>query len=507
MEPDNVALAYNKQASLLVTRRDNPMTSKPLSPLDAAFLWGESDKNLMNIAHLDIFRLPPEAGPDFVQALWEHFRAETTAVTPFDRRLESAAFSRLLPRWESVKQLDLDYHMQRHVLPQPGGQRELGVLVSRLHGIRMDRSQPLWQLHLIEGLNDGRIALYIKGHHALLDGIATVRLARKVMSEDPAERGRPAIWAYREARRARPVSPGKEAEANAGSDVTSLLMQSILASVRQVNAQVSGIQAVWRMYGGMAGSAARTIIPGLSEAEKSLVTPFSAPRSILNGPISAERRIATQSFAMERISALAKRAGGTVNDVILAICAGGLRRYLTEVGELPDKPLVAGMPMSFRPKDSEDAEGNATTMALATLATDIDDVRARFAAIIESTVSAKAHMSRMSGSAVIAYTAMLMAPFGAGLVTGMSSRVKPMFNVVISNLAAPRNKLYYNGLTLEEWHAVSIPLDGQALNITIMSYAERLNLCITASATLPHIQRLAPYCGEALAELEAAYAV
>lgn len=481
------------------------MTIKSLSPLDAAFLWGESDHNLMNIAHLDFFRLPPDAGADFIQQFWDDLRVQTTAVTPFNRQLESTTFSRVLPRWKTIKTLDLDYHLQRHVLPQPGEQRDLGVLVSRLHGMRMNRSRPLWQIHLIEGMSDGRIALYIKGHHALLDGIATIRLACKVMSNDPNERNRPAIWAYPETKRVRSTAKTAEPADAISEDSTNMLMRSILASVQRVNAQVSGIQAVWRMYGGMVESTVRAIVPSLPQAESDLATPFSAPRSILNGPITADRKIATQSFEMSRIEALAKCTGGTVNDVILAICAGGLRRYLSEIGELPEKSLIAGMPMSFRPKDSEDIEGNAVSMGLATLATDIHDVRERFTAIMASTVSAKAHMGKISGNAVMTYTAMLMAPFGAGLVTGASSRLTPMFNLVISNLPGPRTPLYYNGMTLEEWHAVSIPLDGQALNITILSYAERLNLCITASATLPHVQRLAPYCGEALSELEHAF--
>lgn len=474
-------------------------TKTLLNPLDIAFLWGESDANLMNIAHLDIFRLPTDAGPDFVSTMLDDFRAFTSATSPFDRRLDDTPIGRVLPRWVSVAEADLDYHLRRHQLPAPGGQRELGKLVSRLHGIRMDRAHPLWQLHIIEGIGDGRIALYVKGHHALLDGIATVRLARKVMSDDPDERGRPAIWAYRDERTRRPRPEGNGAPATAS-------VASLLGPVRIARDQLSGLQAIGRMYGGLAEATARRVVPGLESVEDGLVKPYTAPRSILNGPITAERRIATQSFELARISALAERLGGTVNDVILALCAGGLRRYLAEIGELPERALIAGMPMSFRPKDSDDAEGNATTMALATLATDIDDVRERVSAIVASTVRAKEHMSRMSGTAVMAYTAMLMAPFGAGLALGVGSRLDPMFNVVVSNLAGPRNPLHYNGMTLEQWHAVSIPLDGQALNITIMSYAGRLNLCVTACATaLPHIQRLAPYCGEALAELEAAY--
>ncbi|MGW6123350.1 WS/DGAT/MGAT family O-acyltransferase [Nocardia sp. NPDC055165] len=468
------------------------MSTTTLNPIDVAFLWGETDSNLMNIAHLDIFRLPPDAGPDFVADLLDDLRTYTGATSPFDRRIDSALIARVLPQWVSVEAPDLDYHLQHHVLPAPGGQRELGALVSRLHGVPMDRSHPLWQLHVIEGLDDGRLALYVKGHHALLDGVATVRLARKVMSNDPDERGRPAIWAYRETRKPRP-HPTPDSEGTGASPVSSL-RRLMNAPIRGIADQLTGVQAISRMYG------------GLFESDAALVKPYSAPASILNGAITAERRIATQSFDLARITALAQRCGGTINDVILAICAGGLRRYLAEIDALPADSLIAGMPMSFRPKDSDDAEGNATTMALATLATDITDVRERVSAIVASTVAAKEHMSRMSGAAVMAYTAMLMAPFGASLVLGVSSRITPMFNVVISNMPGPSRQLHYNGMTLEEWHAVSIPLDGQALNLTILSYANRLNLCVTACATaLPHVQRVAPYCGDALAELERAY--
>ncbi|WP_169813140.1 WS/DGAT/MGAT family O-acyltransferase [Nocardia jejuensis] len=479
------------------------MSTVALNPLDIAFLWGESDANLMNIAHLDIFALPPTAGPGFLTELIDDLRTYTTATAPFDRRIDASLIGRIVPRWSRVDSPDLDYHVQRHVLPAPGGERELGILVSQLHGIRMDRTHPLWQLHVIEGLDDGRVALYVKGHHALLDGIATVRLARKVMSDDPDERGRPAIWAYREQPRRRTSAAEKY---SAAADVGTVGVR-LRAAAHAVTDQLSGVTAVARMYAGTIENAARRLVPGASAVVDDLVVPYTAPRSILNGPITGERRIATQSFDLARIGELATRCGGTINDVVLAICAGGLRRYLTEIGELPDTALVAGMPMSFRPKDGDDAEGNATTMALVSLATDIADVRERCSAIVTSTARAKQHMSRMSGAGVMAYTAMLMAPFGAGLVLGVGSRFAPMFNVVVSNLAGPPTALHYNGMTLEQWHAVSFPLDGQALNITLMSYAGRLNLCVTACAdTLPHVQRLAPYCGEALTELEQAYA-
>jgi diacylglycerol O-acyltransferase / wax synthase len=251
----------------------------------------------------------------------------------------------------------------------------------------------------------------------------------------------------------------------------------------------------------------RKVVPGLSAEESALAKPYAAPRSILNGSITAHRRIATQSYEMTRIRALGEKAGGTVNDVILAICAGGLRRYLSEFDALPERALVAGMPMSFHLKDSDEAGGNATTMALASLATDVADPKERFAAIVASTTKAKEHMGSMPRAAIMNYTALLAAPFAATLVTGMSSRVKPMFNLVISNVPGVREPLYLNGAALEEWYPLSIPVTGLALNITVLSYVDRMNFCFTAcGAMLPHVQRMAPYCGEAFAELDKAFA-
>ncbi|MBL8274055.1 MAG: DUF1298 domain-containing protein, partial [Xanthomonadales bacterium] len=234
--------------------------------------------------------------------------------------------------------------------------------------------------------------------------------------------------------------------------------------------------------------------------------PFDTPASILNGRITGPRRFATQQFPIERLKALAHAADATLNDVVLALCGAALRRFLLELGELPEKPLTAGIPVSVRPKD-DDTTGNAITFIISTLGTDIEDPRERMEAIKASTRRAKEHLPELPRQALMQYTIMLMAPYMLSLVTGVGGRTRPMFNVTISNVPGPAMPLYFRGARLQATYPVSLVTHGQALNITCHGYAGTLAFGFTACRdTLPRMQRLAPYSAEALVELEAAYA-
>jgi WS/DGAT/MGAT family acyltransferase len=240
-----------------------------------------------------------------------------------------------------------------------------------------------------------------------------------------------------------------------------------------------------------------------------LTPPLQAPLSILNGRVSRNRRFATQRYPLDRLKSLARAAGGTLNDVVIALCAGGLRRFLSELGQLPDRPLVAFLPVNIRPKG--DAEGgNAIGAVLTSMATDLADPRARIEAIIASTQRAKEQLQGLTQSAIMTYSALLMAPFGLQsfqALTGMKGRMPVNFNVCISNVPGPEKPLYFRGAQLEAVYPVSIPTHGMALNITCESYAG--SLCfgfVGCRDTLPHLQRLAVYTGEALDELEKALA-
>jgi WS/DGAT/MGAT family acyltransferase len=235
-----------------------------------------------------------------------------------------------------------------------------------------------------------------------------------------------------------------------------------------------------------------------------LVSPLQAPRSILNQRISRSRRFATQSFELERLKRVAKGAGGTLNDVVLALIASSLRRFLLEENQLPGKTLTAMLPVNVRPKD-DPGGGNAVGAILASLATDVADPAARLAAIVASTTRAKAQLQGMSKEAILQYGKLLVAPILLSMIPGAAGRVRPAFNVVVSNVPGPERTLFLRGWRLEANYPMSIPFHGQALNVTVSGYAGTLGFgFIGCRDAIPHLQRLAVYAGDALEELEAA---
>jgi WS/DGAT/MGAT family acyltransferase len=233
-----------------------------------------------------------------------------------------------------------------------------------------------------------------------------------------------------------------------------------------------------------------------------MALPFDAPRSVLNGRVREKRRFATQQFPIERLKAVAAAGGCTLNDVVLAICGGALRQFLSESGNLPDKSLTAGIPVSVRPKDNE-GTGNAISFIVSTLGTNISEPGERLEAIKASVQHAKAHLQSLPKQAMMQYTMLLMAPTMLTLLTGVGGRTRPMFNVTISNVPGPEKPLYFRGAELLATFPASIVTHGQAINITCQSYAGSMNFGFTGChSTLPSMQRVAVYSEQALAELE-----
>ena len=226
---------------------------------------------------------------------------------------------------------------------------------------------------------------------------------------------------------------------------------------------------------------------------------------MLNSRIQSQRRYATQLYSLSEFKALAANAHVTINDIVLAICGGALRRYLREIGELPKRPLTAGIPVSVRPADDQEA-GNAITFIVANLGTDIESTTERLHTIADSTLRAKRELARLSAASITQYTVALMAPYILSLVTGMGGRTRPVFNVTVSNVPGPPGPLYLMGAEMEAFYPTSLVTHGQALNITVHGYGDTLGFgFIGCRETLPSMQRLAVYAGETLDELRAAY--
>lgn len=463
------------------------MKTKRLNLVDAAWLNVETANAPMQVGGLLTFQIPDDAPANFCQRVYEQWREYSRVERPWNQRLGHGRLRSVAPEWELLDEIDVDYHFRHSALPAPGGELELGTLTSRLHSHPIDFERPPWECHLIEGLAGRRFALYLKIHHSLLDGVAGMRLLAHALAIDPAERDRSPFWAIepRKRKRRRPE------EQQAG------LYRATAQLIQDTRDQVTSLA-------GFAG-VVRDMLGAARSGHHAMGLPFAAPSSVLNGRIDATRRYATQLYSLSELKQLARDAGVTVNDIVLTICASALRRYLTDIDALPTKPLTAGIPVAVRPT-GKDEHGNAITFIISTLATHEPDIRKRLEIISSSTRSAKASLEKLSASAITQYTVALMAPYVLSLVTGMAGRTRPVFNVTVSNLPGPRKPLYINGARMEAFYPTSLVTHGQALNITVHGYADTLGFgFIGCRDSLPSMQNLAVYSGEALEELKSIY--
>ncbi|MDQ6805210.1 MAG: wax ester/triacylglycerol synthase family O-acyltransferase, partial [Actinomycetota bacterium] len=410
-------------------------------------------------------------------------RRVRTFAPPFNYRLRRPGLRAILPAWDVLadEDVDLEFHFRRNALPRPGGERELGVLVGRLHSRALDPRRPMWECHLIEGLEGDSFAIYFKVHHALIDGVGGVKRFTQMISPDPAEREIRPLWS---------IGPTKRPTGDGSSAITEQRGRIARAG--------DGAKVIY----GLAKVAAGMVREARRPLDEAAATPFVVPDSILNGRIGQQRRVATQTYEFERIRAVSKAADVTINEVFLAICAGGLRRYLAELGELPEQGLVAGTPVSVRPAGDDDT-GNAFGIVVMKLATEIADPIERIAAIHRSSTLAKEKLARVSRAVVEKQAALFMAPFIASQFAGLGGRVPSPYNVTISNVPGPLEPQYLVGARLESLAPIAILFHGVALFIAVFSTSGRFGVgFVGCRDTLPHMQRLAVYTGQALEELE-----
>ena len=448
------------------------MSIKRLSILDATFLHLETKETPMHVASLMTFKLPEGAPRDFVRNLVQIYRAPVPLSSPWNLKLTRVPLSGVAPAVSEDKGIDLDYHVQHAALPEPGGERELGELISYLHGQTLDRSRPLWTCHIVEGLEGGRFAIYIKIHHALTDGINGIRMVSRSLAQSPDGAWR-APWQAENSLIRKSRRPAK----GGGATLKANQWPSIL---RQAMSPIFSKQDVMA-------------VP--------VKLPFQAPRSALNGPVTAARRVATQLLDLQRIQALAIKAESSVNDIFLTLCSSALRKHLISQGALPDDSLVAAVPVSLREPGVDG--GNAVGFLWASLASDLLDPLARLHAIRASMQASKSHLRSLPPQARSFYTMLTMAPAIGAMLSGLGARVRPPMNLTISNVPGPEQRLYLSGADLEAIYPISVPLQGQGLNITCISYAGALDVGFTGSRdSLPKLQKIAVYTGEALDELE-----
>jgi WS/DGAT/MGAT family acyltransferase len=489
-----------------------------VGPLDAMFLGGESREQPMHVGGLMLFELPegagrdhvfPEHSRDFVSRLYDELVAAPQVNPLFARRVRNRLPDLGYWSWDQDDDIDLEYHVRLSALPRPGRFRELFELTGRLHGTLLDRHRPLWEMQLIDGVEGRRFAIYSKIHHSMIDGVTALRWMQDTLTTDPSRTDMPATFAL----------PGLGGGGTGGTPLDGEgFPAGAGAGLGGIPTAAALLAAVGRLPGRTVGSAAHAVggagrllaeLAGLPPAGvKSLLhstMPFQAPRTILNQPVTGARRFAAQSWPIERLEKVRAITGATLNDVLLAMCSGALRNYLLEQNALPDKALTAMVPVSLRTPDGGPGGGNSLATLIADLATDRADPEQRIRRIMASTAQAKSVLSGLSPLQNLVVGALGFGVAGpAAVLPGVAGRTTPPYNVVISNVPGPtESPLYWNGSRLLGLYPASIVLNGQALNISVTSYAHQLHFgLIGCRRTVPHLQRLLNHLETSLTELE-----
>jgi WS/DGAT/MGAT family acyltransferase len=458
---------------------------QPLSGLDGLFLHLETPGTPMHVGSLSLLDLPANDRRDFCKSVQRLYARRLALAPVLSRKLAAMPLQLANPAWVQADDVDMKYHVQRVVLPRPGTQAQLEECVGRLHSILLDRTRPLWRVYLIEGLQAGQVAYYTKIHHALVDGQAAIMLARVLF--DPTPRGR-RIPPEASAR----VSPGEH------PGLGTLAAAAVKHDAAQYLKFVRTLPDIVRTLTGLRSD-------GAASAQFAGTSGF-APRTPLNVAITGERGFAGISVPLNQVKAIAAAHDAKINDVVLAICSGALRRYLQDRDALPGAPLLAAVPISLREPGNTEYTTQAT-MARVSLATDIANPVRRLHAIRDAATAAKSATARAKAILPTDFPSFgmpwvlhwLASIYGQAMLANL---VPPLANIVISNVAGPRVPLYFAGARMTRYWPLSIVAHGLGVNITVDSYAGAMGFGITAAlSAVPDPRRIAGHVLAAHAEL------
>jgi WS/DGAT/MGAT family acyltransferase len=466
-----------------------------LTGLDAAFLALETANATGHVGGLSV--LDPGSAPEplTLARLTEVMAGRLPLVPVLRRRLLNVPLGLDQPYWIDDADFDIEYHVREIALPAPGSDAQLTEQVGRLHARPLDRSRPLWEIYLITGLAGERAAVYSKIHHAAIDGVSGTELLTVLFDLAPAGRELPPAGPFRPA--AAPPLPALAVKAAAR------LAWRPVQTVRLTNEVLRVLPALAPVVSTLVGG-----MLGLNRGDGSVIAtaPGRAPATPFNKPITPHRRIALRSVDLDTVRSVKNAFGVSVNDVVMAMCAGALRRWLIDHDALPGQPLVAMIPVSVRDPASKGALGNKVSAMLATLPTNVTEPGPRLRAVHSATKIAKAQQAaipqglvdQISDFAVPALTARAARVVFA---TGLLHRLPP-FNVTISNVPGPNVPVYLCGARLIAHYPVSVVTDGQGLNITVVGYLGQLHFGLVSCRELvPDIDKLAGYLTGELALL------
>lgn len=500
--------------------------AKKLSSMDASFLYLETPEMPMHVGSMAIFRLKDGYQGDFFENFKKMIASRIHVAPILKSRLEKAPLDIDNPSWVEDDQFDIDRHIFRANLPAPHDRAMLERTVGWMHAKLLNRARPLWEFYVFEGMANNEIGLYSKMHHACIDGGAGAALTNMIYDITPVPREFPKAVPNKPANEPRdiaanmldsytqlwrqPLDPAKaksfDLPRSGKSDIGSILFDNAMFQIE------SGIKAIGAIP--EAAKSIRDMVAKVSDPKsRDSLASMVSPSTILNKTISSERSFAGVSISLPEAKVVAKQAGGKLNDVVMALSSGVLRRYLLEQGALPSRSLTAAVPISLREEGNTDANNQVFGM-VCSLASNVEDPKERIAAIIAQSAKSK-EMSHPLRALMpsISNVAMLGAPMLIQVLallysrTNLSDVLPPAANVTISNVPGPRQTLYAVGAELLHIFPVSISTHGLALNITVQSYRDQLDFGFIAGANIiPNVQVLADMLPKEFALLAAAHA-
>jgi WS/DGAT/MGAT family acyltransferase len=468
-----------------------------LTGIDATFLNMETPTqqgHVGGVVVVDPSTAAPGWGFDAIRQLIEQ---RLHLLPPFRRRLVSVPLELDNPYWLEDPDFDLDFHLRHIAVPAPGGSTELAELVARIHERPLDRSRPLWEMYVIEGLEGGRVATYTKLHHAAIDGVSGAEILTILLDPDPGGRDIP--------------SPGGDWEGKTVPSPMSLLLRS---AMRTAVSPARALRVGYELARSIPGLKPLQSLPALvglgRDRDEFLSRPtLIAPRSLLNRPITGHRRWAFGNVSLDTVKALKDAAGTTVNNVVISVSAGAVRRWMLDHGDLPERSLQALIPISIRTEEEQDTIGNKVSGMIAPIGTHLADPVERLEFVHHTMEIAKETHSATPASllqdfAQFAPPAVAARAARLAYRNGRGGRWTP-FNLVISNIPGPNFPLYLAGAQLVGHYPVSTITDGAALNITLHSYLGQLCFGLIADRELvPDLWDILASIESEIADLQAA---
>lgn len=482
-----------------------------LSGLDNSFLLMEAGGQLGHIGSLCFFDPSGLGERSFKDALRTTIEDRLHLLAPYRRRLVEVPLNLDRPFWIEDPDFDLDFHFRHIAVPAPGDDLQLSELVSRIHSRALDRSKPLWEIYVIEGLADGRIGLYSKIHHCTIDGVSGAQMMQVLFDLSPSGDAFPL-----------PDEPWQPDTVPRTSEMIARGLAGLISQPGRIaRTTYRTARTLWESNEAL-GAAARTIgidrLPFAggwlrslgSEVDADRIPQTAAPRTPFNRSITTHRRFSFFSMKLSSFKAIKNKLGVTLNDVVMAVSSTALRYYLLQRDELPEDPLIAMIPVSVRSESEKNQYANRVTSILGELATDEPDPILRIQRIHRAIAQSKRIQQAMPATILTDWTEIatpLLLAQAARIVarTKILDRMNPPFNVIISNVPGPRESLYCGGAEMQTYYPVSAIGEGQGLNITVVSYRDHLDFGIIACREIvPDVWKFEQFFAEGLEELEKA---